>query len=91
MSSQTMYMTKTGYAKIEASLARLKLKREELAETLAECYGGGDGIDNTEYLVMREEASYFDNRIAELEDILRYAELIQPGEADGKVQTKAKK
>ena len=85
MSSQTMYMTETGYAKIEASLARLKIKREELAVTLSECYGGGDSVDNTEYLVMRDEAAYLQNRILELEDILRCAELIMPGQADGKV------
>jgi transcription elongation factor GreA len=85
MASQVMYMTEIGFAKIEASLAKLKVKREDLADQLSDCYTGGDSIDNTEYLVLRDEATYLHNRILELEDILRHAELIQLGEADGKV------
>lgn len=80
-----MYMTANGFAKIEASLARLKAQREDLAETLADCIDGGDSIDNTEYLVMRDEADLLQMRILELEEILRFAELIQLGEPDGKV------
>ena len=85
MSSEIMYMTEIGFAKIEASLERLKSKREDLAEPLSESCGGGDNIDNTEYLLLRDEAAYLDNRILELHDILRHAELIQRGESDGKV------
>ncbi len=85
MSSTTMYMTEKGFAKIEASLARLQLKRLDLAEQLADSCGGGDNIDNTEYLLLREEAANIQDRIWELEDILRYAELIECGQADGKV------
>jgi transcription elongation factor GreA len=85
MPPEIMYMTETGFAKIESSFQRLKAKREELAEQLAESYGGGDNIDNTEYLMLRDEAAYLDNRILELLDILRHAEIIQRGETDGRV------
>lgn len=78
-------MTERGFAKIEASLARLKEKRVMLADDLADSYGGGDSIDNTEYLLQRDEAAYIQNQIFELEEILKNAEIIQRGEEDGKV------
>ena len=85
MSGTTMFMTVNGFAKIEANVARLKEKRMELAALLADTSDGGDSIDNTEYLVLREEAAYIEERIWELEDILRHAELIECGQPDGKV------
>ena len=85
MSSKTMFMTEKGFAKIEAALNRLKDKRIDLADQLAESYNGGDSVDNTEYLLLRDEAAYIQERIWELEDILRNAELITCGQADGKV------
>jgi transcription elongation factor GreA len=80
-----MFMTEKGFAKIEANLDRLKQKRIDLAEQLADTLDGGDSIDNTEYLLLREEAALLEERIIELEEILRHAELIACGEPDGKV------
>lgn len=85
MSDVTMFMTEKGFAKIEANLARLHNMRIELAEQLGECYYGGDSIDNTEYLLLRDEAALVQERITEQEEILRHAEIICCGQADGKV------
>jgi len=78
-------MTEQGFAKIESSLARLKERRLLLADDLSDSYWGGDSIDNTEYLLQREEAAFIENRIFELEEILRNADIIQRGAEDGKV------
>jgi transcription elongation factor GreA len=85
MSNATMYMTEKGFAKLSAALDQLKEKRPELADQLSDCYEGGDSIDNTEYLMLRDEAALLQNRILELEEMLRNAEIIQLGAADGKV------
>lgn len=85
MANMPMFMTENGFGKINANLQRLKQKRLDLADALAESRDGGDTIDNTEYLTLRDEAAYLDERIFELQDILRYAELISIGEPDGRV------
>ena len=78
------YITPRGLAKIEAELIHLNNeKRPDIIESLQDARTGGDGIDNTEYIVIQEELAYLDARINELDHILRHAELIQPGEVDG--------
>ena len=86
MSNDTMYMTEKGFAKLEVTLARLKEKRLELAEQLYDSRVGGDSIDNTEYLMLRDEAALLENRILELDDMLGDAIIIQRGEVDGKIR-----
>ena len=85
MSNATMFMTEKGYAKLYATLGQLKTKRHDLADQLYDSREGGDSIDNTEYLILRDEAALLENRIWELEAMLNNAEFIQLGEADGKV------
>ncbi|MDX1417230.1 MAG: GreA/GreB family elongation factor [Candidatus Promineifilaceae bacterium] len=85
MSHPTLYMTEKGFTKIETNLNRLRTKRIELATDLGDSYNGGDSIDNTEYLLLRDEAAYVQERINELEDVLRHAEIITCGQPDGKV------
>lgn len=81
---ETAYITPRGMAKIEAEVERLKGdKRFEIIERLQETRTGGDGLDNTEYIAAQEDLAVLDGRIQDLEDILRHAELILPGEVDG--------
>lgn len=81
---ETAYITPKGMAKIEAEVERLKGdKRFEIIERLQETRTGGDGLDNTEYIAAQEELAVLDGRIQDLEEILRHAELILPGEVDG--------
>jgi transcription elongation factor GreA len=80
-----MYMTEKGFAKLNATLGQLNIKRLELADQLYDSRDGGDSIDNTEYLMLRDEAALLQNRILDLQEMLRNAEIIQLGEADGKV------
>jgi transcription elongation factor GreA len=82
--AETAYITPRGMARIETELARLiGDRRLEIVERLQDARTGGDGIDNTEYIAALEELAMLDIRIRELEDIMRHAELILPGEVDG--------
>ena len=84
--ADTAYITPKGYAKIESELTRLRDdKRIDIVERLHDAMAGGDGIDNTEYLLCLEELALVEGRIRELEHILRNAEVIQPGEVDGSI------
>ena len=84
---ETAYITPRGMARIEAEVERLKGdKRLEIIERLQETRTGGDGLDNTEYIAAQEDLAALDGRIQDLEDILRYAELILPGEVDGVIR-----
>jgi transcription elongation factor GreA len=82
--AETAYITPRGKTKIEAEVERLKGPiRLEIIDRLQDTKTGGDGIDNTEYITALEEMAMLELRINQLEDILRHAELIMPGEVDG--------
>lgn len=82
--SETSYMTPRGHSKLETELAYLRnVKRLDVIERLHDALAGGDGLDNSEYLLVQEEWALVEGRIQELDYILRYAELIQPSEGDG--------
>jgi transcription elongation factor GreA len=81
-----MYMTEKGFAKIQAQLDRLRNEDlPELAEHLHDAQTGSDLVDNTEFIMLREEFVFINSRIRELEEILRNAQLIERGEPDGRV------
>ena len=81
-----MYITQGGIAKIQTQLDLLRKEElPELAFRLHEAQSGSDLVDNTEYLVLREEFVFMNDRIRKLEHILRTAQLIERGEPDGKV------
>jgi transcription elongation factor GreA len=86
MPHKTMYMTERGFAKLVAELARLRNEeRPALTDCLHDALAGGDSMDNSELLLLRDELAFINGRIYELDDILRHAELIKRGEPDGRV------
>lgn len=81
-----VYMTTNGQTRLENELRHLRNhKRLDIVERLHEAEGG-DWLDNVEYLTIHQELSLLDGRIATLEHMLRFAEIIQPGESNGKIQ-----
>lgn len=79
-------MTERGLAKLQTQLDLLRnVELPELAEALHEAQVGGDSLDNTEYIILREEFIFVESRIRELANILEHAQLIERGEPDGKV------
>jgi transcription elongation factor GreA len=86
MSDKTMYMTERGFAKLQRQLDFLRnVELLELAEVLHDAQIGGDTLDNTEYINLREDFVFLESRIHELTEILNHAQLIERGELDGKV------
>ncbi len=70
-------ITADGRKELEAELEKLKARRGEIAEKIAEARDYGDLSENAEYDAAREDQGLVESRIAEIEDILMNAELIK--------------
>ncbi len=75
-------ITAEGKKELEAELAELKSRRSEVAEKIANARDYGDLSENAEYDSAREEQAQVETRIADIEEILKNATLIQ--HKDGK-------
>ncbi|MBL8701453.1 MAG: transcription elongation factor GreA [Alphaproteobacteria bacterium] len=70
-------MTKEGYARLEAKLKSLKsVERPSIIKAIAEARDHGDLSENAEYHAARERQSLVEGQIAELEDKLARADVI---------------
>lgn len=70
-------ITTEGRKELEAELEKLKSRRGEIAEKIADARGYGDLSENAEYDAAREDQGLVESRIAEIEDILLNAEIIK--------------
>lgn len=70
-------LTVAGKLELEKELDELKALRSEVAERIASARDFGDLRENEEYHSAREEQSRMETRIAEIEEILLNAEMIQ--------------
>jgi transcription elongation factor GreA len=78
-------MTAAGFARLEEEYKRLKLvDRPEVIMAIAEARDHGDLSENAEYLAARERQSFIEGRLAELEDKISRAEVIDPSTLSGK-------
>jgi len=69
-------MTSTGLAEIKQEFERLTHRRVEVVEKLESARQEGDLSENSQYQTAREELSFIDGRISELEDVISRAETI---------------
>jgi transcription elongation factor GreA len=78
-------MTADGYARLEEELKHLKgVARPEVIRAIAEAREHGDISENAEYHAARERQSFIEGRLAELEDKISRAEVINPATLSGK-------
>ena len=70
-------ITVEGRKELEAELEKLKGRRGEIADKIADARGYGDLSENAEYDAAREEQGLVESRVAEIEDILLNAEIIK--------------
>lgn len=70
-------ITEEGKRELEAELDELKSQRGVIAEKIASARDFGDLSENAEYDAAREEQGLVETRIAEIEDILQNASIIQ--------------
>lgn len=80
------HLTKEGKSELESELEELKGRRSGVAEKIANARDYGDLSENAEYDAAREEQAQVESRIAEIEDILKNADIIKAGKNNGKVQ-----
>lgn len=81
---KTVSLTKEGKAKLEAELAELKAERPSIAERIATARSFGDLSENEEYSAARNEQKTVENRILEIEDILKNAKIVR-AKSGGKI------
>ena len=81
-------MTSVGYATLEDELKqRQSVDRPRIIEHIAEARSHGDLSENAEYHAAKEEQSHNEGRIAELEDKLARAEVIDVSKLSGETIT----
>lgn len=77
-------MTVAGHAALEAELKQRKqVTRKEITEAIAEARAHGDLSENAEYHAAREQQSFNEGRIQELEGVLGVAQVIDPSSLSG--------
>ena len=81
---KTVSLTKEGKAKLEAELAELEPERPGIAERIATARSFGDLSENEEYSAARNEQKTVENRILEIEDILKNAKIVR-AKSGGKI------
>ena len=82
---KTVNLTKAGKAELEQELQDLILRRPAIAERLATARAFGDLSENQEYSDARAEQKTVENRILEIEEILKNTNIIRAGASRGKV------
>ena len=82
--AQQTYLSQAGIETIKKELQELKTKkRQEIATRLQEAKDLGDLSENAEYFEAKEAQSFNENRVAELEKLLKNAVIIEtPSEED---------
>ncbi|MDZ7773983.1 MAG: transcription elongation factor GreA [Balneolaceae bacterium] len=71
------YLSREGYEKLDAELKDLKGRgRKEIAEEIAEARAKGDLSENAEYDAAKEAQGMLEKRIAELENALANARIL---------------
>ena len=83
MEEKEVILTQEGYNKLEEELNYLKTeKRAEIADRIKVALGFGDLSENSEYDEAKNAQAENENKIAELENKLRYAKIIDEKNID---------
>ena len=78
-------LTKDGARRLRDELRALKTEaRPKIIQAIAEARAHGDLRENAEYHAAKEQQSFIEGRIAEIEGWLGTAEIIDPGTIDGR-------
>ena len=78
-------MTAAGYKGLEEELNRLKnVDRHEIIKAIAEARAHGDLSENAEYHAAKERQSFIEGRVAEIEDKIARAQVIDVSKLSGK-------
>ena len=88
MDAKKIYLTEEGLQELRHEYEELtKIRRPQILERLSDARNQGDLSENAEYTAAKDELSFLDGRIDELEELLKQAVLIK--EDDKKVNGKS--
>ncbi len=77
--SKKYLLTQDGLNKLNTELKELiNTKRPDVIERIREAVSHGDLSENADYSQAREEQSFIEGRIQEIEDVIKNAEIITP-------------
>lgn len=80
MKDQNTFITEVGLEKLKQELGELKTsRRKEIAERIKQAKELGDLSENAEYTEAKNEQSFMEGRILEVESIIRNATIIKQG------------
>jgi len=79
MNKKEIHLTAEGKKDLEKELSDLIARRPEIAEKIATARAFGDLSENEEYSSARAEQKMVENRILEIQDILKNAKVIRAG------------
>ena len=83
MPEKSYPMTAEGKEKLQAELKNIKLvKRPEVIERIKVARSFGDLSENSEYDAAKDEQSHVEDRIAQVEDMLKYAQVVDADSVD---------
>lgn len=83
MPEKSYPMTAEGKEKLQAELKNLKLvKRPEVIQRIKVARSFGDLSENSEYDAAKDEQSHVEDRIAQVEDMLKYAQVVDADSVD---------
>lgn len=78
VNDKKIYLTKEGIAELQKEYDELtKVKRPDVLERVSAARNMGDLSENAEYVAARDELSFIDGRIDELEELLKQVTLIK--------------
>lgn len=84
MDNKKIYLTKEGLAELKQEYDELvNKKRPDVLSRVSQARNMGDLSENAEYVASREELSFIDGRIDELEELLKQAVIIREGRTSG--------
>lgn len=79
MPNKAVLLTEEGLKKLQDELKVLKEdRRKEVVERIQEAVSHGDLSENADYAQAKEEQSFIEGRIMELEEMIKRAEIIAP-------------
>jgi transcription elongation factor GreA len=80
---EKMPMLQAGYEKLSAQLRDLKAERPQIVDAIEEARAHGDLSENAEYHAAKERQGQVEASIADLEDKLSRAQIIDPSTLSG--------